>query len=187
MQILTLKDAEVVVRSWRPAGLEAPGETIDVRESLSPTLFAAELSARGEDSIQFWLDPDSGRKTALANLLASYAFGNEACASLAFVFDEDVFASDVSDRLFALFRQGLGEHRGLIDAPCQYFQSDEAGLLACVLALVQYFIWSVLVVRSDGTLLLIDHDEWLSIWSSEPEIISAAQDALSDFRLVPKK
>jgi hypothetical protein len=136
-------------------------------------------------SRSFRLDPDSGRKTELARLLATGVAESKG-AGVLWIGEIGIWPSSENLELFNGYRRSLGEARPLHEAPIHEFGAGDYVALECLLDLVLYFVWDAsLIDVSDATAFHISHDEWITVRADGPEPVERWSQAFADIGLKP--
>jgi hypothetical protein len=105
---------------------------------------------------------DSGRKTALARLLAYLLLRNTSVC--VYVSGWGVWGSSENLDLFYGYRRSFGESRLLMEAPVHLFERSGEDAFVSILCMVFYFFWDAWVFDIEGKALVrISHDEWLEV------------------------
>lgn len=114
-------------------------------------------------AIQLGYQEDSGKKVRLARDVASWFAGGREL--LLWVDDWAAWPSSQHMALFTRFREALGEHRPLVEAPghlCNSSELDDATSVLCVSLL---FLWDCHVFSSGRkAVFFCSHDEWNALY-----------------------
>ena len=103
--------------------------------------------------------PDSGAKVSLARHLFSLVASDS--ETLVLVDDWAVWPSSQHLPLFTRFREALGEHRPLIEAPAHVVTPADADDAISIVATSLLFIWDCYGISSTGRdAFYISHDEY---------------------------
>lgn len=113
----------------------------------------------------FTVPADTGRKTALARLLASYMGNYSDC--LLVISEWEIWPSSENMELFRLVRLGLGNGEDISNFPGHFFERGEIQPFECILDIVLYFYWDAEIFLSDGSLTCrVLHDEIVEVIAS---------------------
>ena len=108
--------------------------------------------------VEFPPPVDSGRKVAFARFLQSLI--DPAPELLYWLGDWAVWPSSQHMPLFSRFRQALGEHRPLIEAPGHLLTPDEADDAISILIVSLQFVWNCHVLTASGRdVIFVSHDD----------------------------
>ena len=130
----------------------------------------------------FTIPPDSGKKTALARVVAAI-FASLSAPTL-YIPEWGVWPSSQNLDLFDSYRQAKGETRSLDEAPVHCFSSASEEAFLGILCLALYFVWDAEVFdRDDKCLISISHDEWLEIRTADPKVRNVCDQAVAQNRL----
>jgi len=111
---------------------------------------------------------DSGRKVFLAKRLFSLVRSEH--EALLLIDNWAVWPSSQHMPLFARFREALGEHRPLIEAPAHIVTLGEADDAVSIVATALLFFWDCYGVSdTGGEAFHISHDEYCSFASRDVE------------------
>ena len=123
--------------------------------------------------------PDSGNKTVLAKVLASF-FENDNEALL-WIDEFGIWPSSENWTLFLGFRKSIGETRPLHEIPGHLFAKEDIETVAALLSLILYFSWgAVLIPKSTDYLIRISHDEIFSFFTKQNRELKLDLSALEE-------
>jgi hypothetical protein len=126
------------------------------------------------------IPPDSGRKTALSKLIASFFDTDD--EALLWINEFGIWESSEDRNLFDRFRRSLGEDSPLHEKPGHIFRSSELSDVSSLLAMVLYFIWgAVLYSPAKGLLVKISHDEFITMHARKKEDTSTIVEKLKKY------
>lgn len=116
----------------------------------------------GDSVMSFALPADTGKKTALAKLLADLVMtGSEV---MVWITGYGIWPSSENMALFDGYRRSTGENRSIGEAPFHLFTHLEAKELECIVALSLYFFWDAFLLNhSAGVLIELSHDEIMDV------------------------
>lgn len=128
--------------------------------------------------ISFAIPADTGKRTALARLLAEVAAnGSE---SLLWITGYGIWPSSEIMDLFDGYRKSIGESRSIHEAPFHIFSSQDLKQLECILAVTLYFLWDALVLNHlQGVLIEISHDEIIDISATDYDLLGGLRAQLA--------
>jgi hypothetical protein len=116
----------------------------------------------GNGPMSFAIPADTGKKTALAKLLADLVTTDSEV--ILWITGYGIWPSSENMALFDGYRGSLGEKRSVGEAPVHLFVNSEAKKVECVLALALYFFWDAFLLNhSGGVLIELSHDEILDV------------------------
>ena len=135
----------------------------------------------------FWesayrIPPDSGRKTALARLLANHLAGST--ESMLWIHGYGIWPSSENPKLFVAVRRAFGENRPLASAPCHLYTEADRDYVECLVDLALYFVWDVMILQQDAVVCL-SHDEVLQVSARETASHATLDELLAQFGLEP--
>ena len=108
--------------------------------------------------VSFTLPTDSGRKVVFARFLCSLL--DAAPELLIWLGDWGVWPSSQHLPLFTRFREALGEHRPLIEAPGHLLTPDESEDSVSILVVSLQFVWDCHILTASGRdAVFVSHDE----------------------------
>ncbi len=117
---------------------------------------------------------DSGAKVNLARHL--FALVAKEAETLLLVDDWAVWPSAQHMPLFTRFREALGEHRPLIEAPGHLVTSSEMDDAISIISTSLLFIWDCFGISASGKdAFYISHDEYLYFASRDAEVAAEIQ------------
>lgn len=115
------------------------------------------------EAISAAVPADSGRKTALSRLMASFFEADE--EALLWINEFGIWPSSEDWSLFEGFRRSLGEQSPLYEKPGHIFSGKELRDVASLVAMTLYFIWgAILYSPAKGLAIKISHDEFVCIY-----------------------
>jgi hypothetical protein len=118
-----------------------------------------------EARTDFLIPSDSGKKTAIARLIAT-SFCEDA-EGLLLITDWSIWPSSENLELFRLIRLALGESTSLNETPGHCFASNDRASLECFLDIILYYNWDAMIFTSpkkmtckltNDDLILIDNN-----------------------------
>jgi len=137
-----------------------------------------------KESMAYEIPKDSGRKTALARLLASLVNGDS--KSLFWITGYGIWPSSENRELFRGYRQSLGELRSLGEAPCHFFEKPDLAQIECLILMALYFVWDAIIIEGSGNQVFkLSHDEIMTIETKDPQHLSFLKTKLEKFKLKP--
>ena len=117
---------------------------------------------------------DSGAKVSLARYLFSLVAKED--ETLLLVDDCAVWPSSQHMPLFTRFRQALGEHRPVIEAPGHLVSPSETDDAVSIISTALLFIWDCYGISSSGRdAFYFSHDEYRYFVSRDSEVAAAVQ------------
>lgn len=127
------------------------------------------LSSLGYSKIASYNIPiDSGKKTALAKVIANF-FENDR-ETLLWINEFGIWPSCEDWNLFKGFRKSLGETSLLFEKPGHLFSKDDIDSVVSLLSMVFYFYWgAALISASKKYSIIISHDEFISFFAMEKD------------------
>lgn len=132
--------------------------------------FAHDARREDQQEVTFKIPCDTGRKTALARLLADYLSTEDSIALL--ITDWDIWPSSRCMLLFDAVRGGSGDLRNVEEAPGHLFTTRELEFVDALFALMLYFYWDAFATGLSGKLSIkFDHDESIAIRSNSQAIL----------------
>jgi hypothetical protein len=141
-----------------------------------PSLFAEksvprdsfQLEAMGLNHVcSFRIPTDSGRKAALARQISTTVRPGEKNV-VVWIAQTGVWPSSENQQLFYALRRSWGEPRSLAEAPYHLFSALDREQLECLLDIVLFFFWDVLVLSpSQAVGLWFSHDEILDLHAGD--------------------
>jgi hypothetical protein len=137
----------------------------------STTLFKA---------IHYPICPDSGQKTALSKLLVSFfEDDNEA---ILWINEFGIWPSSEDWCLFDGFRRSFGEDTPLYKKPGHLFSKGDLSIVRSLVAMILYFIWgAVLYSPSNGLLVEVSHDEFISVFVKDKKDVLSVSEKLKRY------
>lgn len=117
---------------------------------------------------------DSGAKVSLARYLFSLVAKDE--ETLLLVDDWAVWPSSQHMPLFTRFREALGEHRPLIEAPGHLVTPSQTDDAVSIVSTALLFIWDCYGISSSGRdAFYFSHDEYCYFASRDAEVAAEVQ------------
>ena len=121
---------------------------------------------------------DSGAKVSLARFLLSLVEPDP--ETLLLIDDWDVWPSSQHMPLFTRFREALGEHRPLIEAPGHLVTAADMDDAVSIVATSLLFIWDCYGISSSGhDIFYFSHDEFCYFASSDPSVAARVTEQLA--------
>lgn len=114
----------------------------------------------------YLLPVDTGRKTALARLVAAGI--DISREGLFWITGFGIWPSSENMDLFTGYRQYLGETRSLLAAPCHIFSETDLPALETLVAISLYFFWdATLMEGSRNVVIRFSHDERMNVYGTD--------------------
>jgi hypothetical protein len=130
-------------------------------------------------SVEFALPIDSGRKVWLARFL--YELLAPSPELLIWLGDWAVWPSSQHMPLFSRFRQALGEHRPLIEAPGHLVTPDEIEDAVSILTVSLLFFWNCHLLTASGRdVVFVSHDEFGWFASRDASVADSVRQQLTE-------
>jgi hypothetical protein len=131
------------------------------------------LDSTGEPSfseffevIDFAIPVDSGRKTALSRILASFFETDD--EALLWINEFGIWESSEDRYLFQGFRRSLGESSPLHEKPGHVFSKGDLDAVRSLIAMTLYFVWGgILFSPAKGVAIKISHDEFITLYARD--------------------
>jgi hypothetical protein len=121
---------------------------------------------------------DSGAKVNLARFLLSLVEPDP--EMLLLIDDWEVWPSSQHMPLFTRFREALGEHRPLIEAPGHLVTAADDDDAVSIVATSLLFIWDCYGISSSGCdAFYVSHDEFCYFASSDPSVAARVTEQLA--------
>jgi len=157
---------------------------IDKRETMSWLSERGLLDPRGKLLLSRFLAPihlripsDSGKKTALSKVIASFCDATD--EALLWINEFGIWPSSEDRHLFEGFRRSLGEDRPLHEKPGHLFSGEDLDAVGSLLALVLYFCWgAVFISTARGVVITISHDEIIDVFVKDQKDIPDIKERL---------
>jgi hypothetical protein len=145
---------------------------IDPQGSLSLSEFAF--------STDFQIPADSGRKTNISKAIGSLLnFPEE---SLLWINEFGIWPSCEDLYLFDAFRKSIGEDLPLYMKPGHLFVNTDLNIVKSLIAITLYFVWGAIVIPDSKKFLIrISHDEYISIYSKDLDILSQIRNKITPY------
>ena len=136
--------------------------------------------------LQSYLVPhDSGRKTALARMIANIVSESKVEGVL-WISNFSPWESSENRELFYGYRRSLGESRSLHEVPYHQFGIDDYVALECLLDLVLYFVWDAILIDARNKVAFqFSHDEWFAAATYVSQSLDALRRRFEEFQLEP--
>ena len=132
--------------------------------------------------IRFLVPVDSGKKTALSRVVASFFDTHSQNEALLWVNEFGIWPSCEDLNLFRGFRQSLGEVRPLDEKPGHVFLNKDLDSLTSLIAMILYFCWGAVIVSMAGKFILkISHDEIIYLYVKDKQDLSNMRERLNPF------
>ncbi|MBI4707732.1 MAG: hypothetical protein HY761_07400 [Candidatus Omnitrophica bacterium] len=143
------------------------------------------LKKEFKNNITYLIPKDTGKKTALARIIADIINENEDGCYL--ITDFGIYPSCDNRDIFNAYRATIGESRQLIDIPCHIFTAGELKELECLIALTLFFYYDSILVESPQSsisLFKFSHDEYVSVYTRDDKKFYKFKELLEKFGLV---
>jgi hypothetical protein len=139
--------------------------------------------AKGTNYRKVDIPQDSGRKTALARLVANiaYAMADEVLME---ILDRGVWPSSENPQLFDTYRLCKVGDFDLDKYPCHLARSEDKDTVEGLVALSLYFSWGIGVASLNGWAAVVSHVGCLSYVARNSTIDQLVADELAEFGLV---
>lgn len=128
--------------------------------------------------LEYIIPGDSGKKTALSKIIASF-FDNDVQALL-WIYEFGIWPSCEDRNLFDGFRRSLGESQPISMKPGHIFSNSDLDSLASLLSMVLYFCWGAIVISTANDFVIkISHDEIINVFTKDQKTFSEIQGKLN--------